>query len=362
VALTIILGLAAVGGSGARAADATARNPLGIGLLGVAAGGAIQDEPAAVMNDDLNIAMAAGARWIRIDINWAQVQAQGRDSYAWSSLDAVVKGAVARGLHVLGVIVYTPRWARPAGSSATYGPRPALYARFAAAAARHFGPLGVYVFEIWNEENSALSWTPRPRASAYTALLRAAYPAIMHASPEATVITGGLSPGVQASSPNSMVNFLRAIYDDGGRGYFDAVGAHPYAWPAAPGAAEPWSGWYQTYGARPSLRSIMVAHGDGGKRIWATEFGAPTYGPTGRHVTLASQASMIVDAYRLWDTYPWAGPLFVYQPRDGGINVDSSSDFYGLTTPAGYPKPAFFAYREVAGALARQRLGTGGSG
>jgi hypothetical protein len=328
------------------------RNPLGVGLLGIAAGGDIQNEPTAVMNDDLDIAMAAGARWLRIDINWAQVQAQGPNSYAWSHIDAVVRSAVARHLEVLGVIVYTPAWARPAGSDATYGPRAALYARFAAAAARHLATLGVFAFEIWNEENSPLSWTPAPRAAAYTKLLRAAYTAIKRASPEATVITGGLSPGLPVGSPDSVVNFLRAIYSDGGKGYFDAVGAHPYAWPAAPGVAVPWSGWYQTYGAKQSLRSIMVAHGDGGKRIWATEFGAPTYGPVGLYVSLTQQASMILDAYRLWDTYRWAGPLFVYQPRDGGIDVDSSFNFYGLTTPAGYPKPSFFVYREVAEALA----------
>ena len=34
------------------------------------------------------------------------------------------------------------------------------------------------------------------------------------------------------------------------------------------------------YGTYPSLRSTMTDNGDGGKKIWATEFGAPTNGPS----------------------------------------------------------------------------------
>ena len=66
----------------------------------------------------------SGAKWVRIDINWARISLRplelqlGRDRSGRS-------GASARGINVLGVIMYTPSWARPPGTSATYGPDPA---------------------------------------------------------------------------------------------------------------------------------------------------------------------------------------------------------------------------------------------
>ena len=66
---------------------------------------------------------------------------------------------------------------------------------------------------------------------------------------------------------------MQAMYANGAKGYFDALGHHPYCFPAAPGDAQNWSGWYQMYGPSNSLRATMTANGDGGKKIWATEFG-----------------------------------------------------------------------------------------
>ena len=104
------------------------------------------------------------------------------------------------------------------------------------------------------------------------------------------------------------------------------------------------------YGTSPSLRSVMTANGDGEKKIWATEFGAPTDGPAGSFVSEGTQAKMISKAYSTWRGYDWAGPLFTYQGRDLGTSTDTSQNHFGLLHSNWSPKPAYDAYRQAVAA------------
>jgi hypothetical protein len=326
-------------------------NPFGRSMFGVAAGGALQNEDATTLGKDLDADAAVGAKWLRIDINWAQIQASGSSSYNWTNIDAVVKGAESRGINVLGVIVYTPSWARPAGTSATYGPAASAYAAFARTAVAHYSAMGVHAYEIWNEENTSAAWTPSPSPSAYAGLLKAAYPVIKAADPSATVVTGGLAPAPTDGTNYTPVDFLKGVYAAGGHGSFDAVGAHPYCWPAMPGSNDSWSAWYQMANSQNSLRTMMVARGDGAKKIWATEFGAPTNGPAGSYVSESTQAAMIYAAYQVWSSYSWAGPLFTYQGRDQGTDTSTRENFFGFIRHDGTAKPGFAAYQKAVAAF-----------
>jgi hypothetical protein len=321
--------------------------PSGASAFGISTGGAIQNEDATTLGKDLDVIGDAGAKWIRFDINWAQIQAGGPNSYNWGSIDRVVQGASARGINVLGVIMYTPGWARPSGTSATYGPDPAKYAAFAKAAVSHYSALGVHSYEVWNEPNTKSFWTPSPNVGDYTRLLKAAYPAIKAADPEATVLSGGTAPAPDDGTNYSPVSFLKGVYANGGGGNFDAVSHHPYCWPAYPGDAQNWSAWYQMYGTSPSIRSVMSNNGDGGKKIWATEYGAPTNGPSGSFVSESEQAKMIAKAYSVWRNYDWAGPLFTYQGRDLGTSTSTRENHFGLLRNDWSPKPALDAYRQA---------------
>jgi hypothetical protein len=320
------------------------RNSYGASLFGIAAGGGIQAESRGRMLSDVSTYHEAGARWLRVDINWASIQAAGRHRFAWASTDRVVREAARCGMSVLGVIYYTPAWARPAGAPPDAAPNPVSYGRFAYEAARRYARLGVHAFEIWNEPNLSNSWWPAASPRAYTAVLKAAYRSIHAAQAGATVVVGGLAPGATSSGDVAPVRFLQRIYAYGGKGAFDAVGAHPYCWPAYPGARKAWSTWYQMYGTRTSLRSVMRSHGDAAKQIWATEFGAPTDGPAGSFVSQTTQAAMLTRAYRLWAGYTWAGPLFAFSGRDVGTDVATNYDFYGLLGYNYAAKPSFDAY------------------
>ena len=319
----------------------------GAGGFGIATGGAIQSENATTLARDLDLIRDAGAKWVRIDINWAQIQSRGPSSYDWNAIDRVVEGARSRGLSVLGGILYTPSWARPSGTDSTYGPDPGQYAAFAKQAVAHYSALGVHAYEVWNEPNVTAFWTPAPDVDDYAALLKAAYPAIKAADPRATVVSGSTAPAPAAGPDMSPVRFLRGIYAAGGGDSFDVVGHHPYCWPGYPGDQEDWSAWYQMYGTNPSLRSVMADNGDAAKQIWATEFGAPTDGPAGSHVSEDTQAKMLSRGYSVWSKYDWAGPLFAYQGRDYGTDTSTRENFFGLVRADWSPKPAYDAYRSA---------------
>jgi hypothetical protein len=315
------------------------------GAPGIAAGGGIQFHSASDRSRELDGLQALGARWIRFDIAWSDVQAKGPESYDWSRYDAVIRGSSSRHLDVLGMIGYTPRWAAPSGATSDkFPPRDAAdYARFAAAAVRRYAPIGVHTWEIWNEPNISEFWKPAPRLDQYATMLEQSYAAIKAVDPTATVLTGGTASKSTTSDGISPVDFLRGLYADGAGRSFDAVAAHPYSFPALPSEYEPSSAWSQLDRTVPSLRSVMVDHGDGSKQIWATEEGAPT-SDTG--VTDAQQAATITQAYTIFRSEPWAGPLFVYTYRDSG-----DDDLFGLLRDDGSRKPSWGAFRAAANAF-----------
>jgi polysaccharide biosynthesis protein PslG len=294
---------------------------------------------------------ASGATWLRVGLYWCSVMQGGPTSYNWVPFDRIVDQAHMRGIHILGVLIYTPAWARPSGTTASYPPTNLRdYANYAHVAARHFGGRGVHAYEIWNEPNLASFWAPAPDAARYTELLKLAYPAIKSSDPTATVVTGGLSPGgaygTVTSTYTNPVTFLERMYDDGAQGYFDAVGWHPYSYPYGLGSYT-WSAWSQMSETDPSARSLMTAHGDSAKQIWPTEMGAPT-GTSSQSVTEAEQARLVTDMYTKLQSWAWAGPAFLYNFRDKGTNLSNREDNFGIVRWDWSLKPSYTAFRNAA--------------
>ena len=67
-------------------------------------------------------------------------------------------------------------------------------------------------------------------------MLKRAYVEIKAVDPTATVLAGGTAPAPDDPSGRDMspVTFLRNIYANGGKGYFDAFAHHPYSFPCSP--------------------------------------------------------------------------------------------------------------------------------
>lgn len=288
---------------------------------------------------------AIGARMLRTDLNWHIVQDAGPFVYDWSQMDRVVRLAREAGLEVLPVVGSVPHWARKEPGERSAIANPANYARFLERAVERYAPMGIRQWEIWNEPNLDGPW-PRPDAVAYAALLKAAYPAIKKIDPEATVISGGLASVVDTGplfgpvQHISAVDFVETLYAEGAGDSFDALGFHPYTYPLLPGDPAGWSGWNLMTGP---VRAVMVANGDAEKRIWITEYGAPSNGGKGA-VSEQAQADMLVEARGLAAGLSYAGPLFWYSYRDLGTDPEEKEDWFGLRRADGTPKPAYAAF------------------
>lgn len=314
---------------------------------GISAGGGLQYLTDADRTSYFDSLEELGVEWVRFDFAWWDIQQDGPSSYSWSKYDAVVTEAQSRDINVLGMIGYTPDWARPTGcDDDKCAPEdPKTYASFVAEVVQRYKAEGVSHWEIWNEPNNTVFWKPKPNVKDYAALLSLSYAAAKKADPAATIISGGLSPATNTNDNIAPVDFTQALYAEGAGKSFDAFGFHPYCYYNdfnCPVEYEPWSAWSQMNDTPVNIRGIMKAHNDTTKKIWATEFGAPTKGDNS--VTEALQASMVNNAYIQFAQNTWAGPLFWYSLKDAGTDETDVEDWFGLLDANGRKKPSFDAY------------------
>jgi hypothetical protein len=186
---------------------------------------------------------------------------------------------------------------------------------------------------VWNEPNYQVFWQPTPNAAAYTALLKAAYTAIKAADPDAVVVAGGIAATPdQGTKMVSAVRFVSEMYQAGAAGYFDALSFHPYHYYVK----------FSQGGGMPSspltmvnaIHDLMVANGDGNKKIWATEYGEPS--SLGGD---AVQAAYIDDFLRAWRNLDYAGPTYLHTIRDWNT-LDPIAASFGIYNLNWTPKKA----------------------
>jgi hypothetical protein len=337
--------------------------------VGIGASSTLLWEDDASRQAELDAIVAAGARWTSVDFDWNSIQPDGPDTFDWSVTDRVVREAADRGLHLMGMLAYAPRWAAidacPATTTHCLPARDEDFARFAKAAALRYGTHSyepalrgtVETWQIWNEPNHFPFVQPTVDVARYTDMLRYAYREIKRVDTATTVLAGATAPASDTRDGRDVapVTFLEGIYAHGGGDSFDAFAHHPYSFPCSPLVNEPWNAFMQTFW----LHQALVRHGDGDRRIWGTEVGAPTgsdvgtcAGRDGVSVTESGQAELLHDAVRAWtQTFGrFTGPLLWFQIRDAGTDPTTADDHFGLLRRDFSAKPAF---AELTGFLAR---------
>ncbi|WP_081809476.1 cellulase family glycosylhydrolase [Mycobacterium sp. URHB0044] len=293
------------------------------------------------IEETLDALQAMGVQNVRIQIPWAGVQLLGPNSYLWQYVDNEVNAAYARNMGVLAEINATPWWA---GSPPINGQpnSPEAYATFVGKVAeRYEGKIAAY--EVWNEPNAKFFFDPVDPA-AYTDLLKVAYPAIKQADPSALVIGAvvgsTLTIGQITMNP---VDFVAGMYAAGAHGYFDALSFHPYHYtlPFSEGADVPQSPMRQLM----AIRQLMDLNGDGGLKVWATEYGEPA-----SEGGVQQQADFTEDFLNSWHTVDGTGPMFIYTTKDINSASTKPSETLGLFYDTGQPKPAAAIVAEFLGA------------
>lgn len=297
------------------------------------------DPDAYFMNDaDVNQTfdkmLATGVKNVRLMMPWAGAEPV-QNQFDWTNIDRTVNAAAARNMAVIGIINASPQWAVAAGVPAISGrpASPAQYADFCAkVAARYKGKVSAY--EVWNEPNGAQFFAPQPDAPGYTELLKAAYPKIKSADPNATVIGGVVGSvtdwGTWLVNP---VSFVQQMYDAGAKNFMDALSFHPYHYTLkfSDGMAVANSPLDQTV----ALRRIMIANGDAGKKIWATEYGEPMTA-----IDEAGQAAYIADLLTKWQEMPYTGPIMIHTTRDRQTGSTDPENVFGVYRTDWTAKPA----------------------
>jgi len=311
-----------------------------------------------------------GFGWIKQQVRWQEIEYD-RGNRGWGGLDALADTASASGVKVLFSVVAAPAWAR--GGKSGVGP-PDNYQdfyNFMGAMAAHFKGR-VQAYEIWNEQNLSREWEGAPLSAAdYVRLLKGAYQAIKAADPNAIVVSGaptptGISDGVWAIDDRA---YLQQMYNAGLRYYCDAVGAHPSGYANPPdvrytgGNFDPSRGFddHPSFFFRNTMEDyyrIMAANGDGGKRIWATEFGWPTTDGMGvsaspgyefaNDINEQQQADYLVRAYTWSRNWGHAGVMFLWNlnfwPAAGAENEMAK---YSIVRGDWSPRPAYTALRNM---------------
>ena len=330
---------------------------------GIAAGGSL-----GTLNDDqLDKRMAGiaamGAKWVRFDFNWSLIQPNTAASYDWRLYDRLILAAQKHKLFILGILDYTPEWARASAckdSDKCHPADPQQFAQFARVVANRYKNRGLHYWEIWNEPNNPQFWQPAASPAEYTRLLQAASSALKAEDKDAYIITAGLSPQETDDTAYAPIDFLSGVYEAGGKNSFDAVAHHPYTFPISP-KSTPFHAWNQMVDTKKGLRGLMLNNGDGNKKIWITEYGAPTGGP-GPISTVESpkleqhpfvvdenlQAKLLTDAADLYKSYDWVGPFMYYSYEDVGTTHDTNENFFGLLRADGSQKPAYQVFRSIS--------------
>ncbi len=297
---------------------------------------------------------AMGFNWIKFQLVWKDFEGS---PGARSFPDDVVNDLSGAGLKVLLSVVKAPNWARAGNSDfSVEGPpaNPQAYADFVGALASHFKGR-VSAIEVWNEQNLWYEWGHEPLdPNRYVDMLCRAYSAIKAADPGITVVSGALTPtGLNdGSTAIDDLVYLQRMYAAGAKRCFDAVGAHPSGYNNPPDAkfgysnpAEPSFKNHPSFFFRDTMeryRGVMAANGDGGKRIWPTEFGwASTGSPVSgyeyaRDISEEEQAQYLVRAYQMMKGWGWVGPAFLWNLNFNVTNPGSELAAFGVQGRAAY--------------------------
>lgn len=315
---------------------------------------------------ELDVIKNLGFNEVRFNIDWSAVEPVDNNRFVWGKFDQIMQDVKESNLHSIVTLDRTPLWARP--TDCTYSifcapANPDDFAKFASEVIQRYKNDNVDAWEIWNEPNIVNFWMPAPNAEQYAQLLKVAYTSIKKQDSSAVVLIGGLSGNANDEGQSYIDGrtFLKSLYADGAKYYFNGVAYHPYTNLSLPNSTNSHNGWLKMYATTPSIRSIMVANGDQSKKVWITEFGVPTDGPGATvsntsakqlpagadHVTLALQAQIAQDAINEAQKINWIQDFDWYTYIDSSDNTNTSGNFYGMLQSNAIPKPVYYVFKKL---------------
>ncbi len=349
-------------------------NPFGVNVF-------LEQEPdPAVREQVVQMAAAAGFKWLRQEFVWEDIEIHGKGDFedrrhepqrsAWEKYDQIVDLAEQYGLGVIARVSNPPEWTRAGGNEVgPYAP-PDDYQDFAdfvsALVGRYRGRIRYY--QLWNEPNIYPEWgnyaiSPED----YTRLLCAGAAAARAADPEVVIINGALASTIvldpAAPPPGNALNdflFLQRMYDAGAKQCFDIVAMQGYGLWSGPSDRR-MNPRVLNFSRPLFMRDLMVQNGDAAKAIWISEMNwnaVPDALPDKRfgQVSEAQQARYLALAYdRLQQDWPWLGVAntWYFKRPDFTWREEGKPEYYfRLVEPDFTPLPVYNSISAYANAVA----------
>jgi polysaccharide biosynthesis protein PslG len=299
------------------------------------------------LGQQLSAVQASGIRLARTDAYWAWGEPtapnkHGKHHYSADKLDEVATDLASHDLRWLPILTYSPLWAASEpGNDHSPPSDDADFSRGAGLLAGRYGSKGTFWtqhpelprlpfagYEIWNEPDLSIFWSPKPDPARYAQLYIDARSAIKPKDPVAPVIVGGLAP-------YDADDFIRAMYASHPelKGHVDAVGFHPYA-----------SSVDRSLGDVANLRKTLNGLGEKTVPIYITEVGWTTHGESASlpDATRGADIALLGDVLSHSDCdvksyipYTWVTPQQSMTDRE---------QWYGIREPNGAPTESSLAY------------------
>jgi hypothetical protein len=328
-----------------------------------------------------------GMRPIRFHrVSWRAIQPNEGDPYDWSVLstfEAELVAARKAGLTPMVIVHHSPRWATindpiVTDCGAIRADKFGAFAAFMSALVRRYAqpPFDVHYWELGNEPDVDPTLVPPDMVFGcwgdiddpyyggrhYGAMLNVVSPAIRAADPTAKILIGGLLLDQPVSRPGlgSPQRFLEGVLLAGAAPHLDYVPYHAYPsyYAPAPGTLVdydlesqvwgPWGGW--TLGKARFLRQVMASFGVS-KPLMVNETALGcnpdwyTCNPPPVEFFQA-QADYLVRTFSRGRSEDISGFIWYTLSGPGWRNT-------GLLDADGIPRPAYWAYQQLASQLNR---------
>jgi polysaccharide biosynthesis protein PslG len=292
------------------------------GVLGIS-------DPRALEPMVIDLVEATGVEWVRAEFHWSLIEPVLGGGYRWGPYDQMVRAYAERGIQVQAILTYIPQ----------HMPRDwtvidQAFQRFAAAAVARYAPMGVHLWEVFNEPNlPGYGWLAhqhdaRSNLGAYALLLARANRAVRQNDPQGVVLIGGIASDQHRGLP--LEQTMEILYGFGTRNCFDVMAYHPYGYQN------------QFPVARARVDAVLAAGNDRGKPIWFNEYG------------WTNQAEMDLARNSNQHTNPMLAALSQRGSADA-LFWFSAADYsrrprtptFGLADFHGRPRPSFETFRRA---------------
>lgn len=276
---------------------------------------------------------ALGVGWIRIDINWCDIEAAGRGKFDWRNVDRVVAQAASKGLKIFATLAYTPGWASQSNDRANPPTSSADWANFVSVVVSRYTDRITH-WGVWNEPNHP-DYFKGSMTDYVDKILIPGVESIRKACPNCQILGPDLTDMGKLHKPNHWSKWMTEIFKREkkyGKPFFDIITHHIYKptshkkWyfrilPIKPTIFTMLDGNPLTtrfFGNGPSLKNHLQVCDVSDRPVWLTEIGWDS-----NDITEKKQDQSYREFIKGMSNRQWIEKIFFYELMDDPNRTDN---------------------------------------